>query len=92
MKKRKTQSAFTAFPTSLNVGSSWLLGNSLMGFPGRSMAKNLPANAGSQVCSLGQEGRLEKKMVAHSSILVGESSWTEEPDRLQSMGSEKSQT
>ena len=46
MKKRKTQSALPAFLTSLNVGNSWLLGNSLVGFSGGSMVKNLPANAG----------------------------------------------
>ena len=46
MKKRKKLSAFTALLTLLNVGNSWLLGNTLVGFPGGSMVKNLPANAG----------------------------------------------
>ena len=45
-----------------------------------------------QVQSLGQEDPLEKKMVTHSSILAWEIPWTEEPGRLQSMGSQKSQT
>ena len=45
-----------------------------------------------QVQSLGQEDPLEKKMAAHSSILAWEIPWTEEPGRLQSMGSQKSQT
>ena len=31
---------------------------------------------------------LEKEMASHSSILVWETPWTEEPDRLQSMGEE----
>ena len=42
------------------------------------------------VRSLGQEDLLEKEMVAHSSILAWEILWTEELDRLQSMGSKKS--
>ena len=39
-----------------------------------------------QVQSLGQEDPLQKEMAAHSSILVWEIPWTEEPGRLQSMG------
>ena len=35
---------------------------------------------------------LEKQMATHSSILVWKIPWTEEPDGLQSMGSQKSQT
>ena len=35
---------------------------------------------------------LEKEMTAHSSLLAWETPWTEEPGRLQSMGSQKSQT
>ena len=31
----------------------------------------------------------EKEMAIHSSILVGEIPWTEEPDGLQSMGSQR---
>ena len=46
MKKRKKLSAFTALLTLLNVSNNWLLGNALVGFPGGSMVKNLPANAG----------------------------------------------
>ena len=37
--------------------------------PGRSVVKNLPANAGTQVQSLDQEDPLEEEMVTHSSIL-----------------------
>ena len=46
------------------------------GFPGSSVVKNLPANAGSsgtQVWSLGQEDPLEMEMATHSSILAGKS-------------------
>ena len=42
--------------------------------------------------SLGQEDPLEKKMEIHSSILAWEIPWTEEPGRLQSIGSQKSDT
>ena len=35
---------------------------------------------------------LEEEMATHSSILVWEISWTEEPGGLQSMGLQKSQT
>ena len=40
------------------------------------------------VQSLGWEDPLEKEMVTHSSILAWEITWTEEPDRLQSMRSQ----
>ena len=36
--------------------------------------------------SLGWEDPLEEEMATHSSILVWEISWTEEPGGLQSMG------
>ena len=38
--------------------------------------------------SLGQEDPLEKETATHSSILIWEIPWTEEPGRLQSMGSQ----
>ena len=41
---------------------------------------------------LGQEDPLEKEMPSHCSILTWEILWIEEPGRLQSMGSQKSQT
>ena len=44
------------------------------------------------VWSLGREDPLEKEMATHSSILAWEIPWTEEPGRLQSMGSQKSWT
>ena len=61
-------------------------------FPGGSVVKNLPANAG-EVGSIPQLGRFpqEKEMATHSSILAWEIPWTEEPGRLQSPGSQKSQ-
>ena len=42
-----------------------------------------------QVRSLGQEDPLEKEIATHSSILAWEMPWTEEPDRLQFMGSQR---
>ena len=41
------------------------------------------------VSSLGGEDPLEKEMATHSSILVWEIPWTEDPGGLQSMGSQK---
>ena len=45
-----------------------------------------------QVQSLGWEDPVEEEMATHSSILVWEIPWTEEPGGLQSMGSQKNQT
>ena len=42
-----------------------------------------------QVQSLGWEDPLEKQMAIHSSILAWEIPWTEEPGRVQSMGSQR---
>ena len=42
-----------------------------------------------QVQSLGQEDPLEKGMATHSSIRAWRIPWTEEPDRLQSVGSQR---
>ena len=50
------------------------------------MAKSLPAMQETQVRFL---GLLEKEMATHSSILVWKIPWTEEPGRLQSMGSQR---
>ena len=38
---------------------------------------------------LGQEDPLEKEMATHSSILAWRIPWTEEPGRLESMGSQE---
>ena len=40
------------------------------------------------VWSLGQEDPLEKEMAIHSSTIALQIPWTEEPGRLQSMGSD----
>ena len=52
------------------------------------MVKNPPAMQEMVFQSLGQEDPLEKGMATHSSILAWRTPWTEEPDRLQSMGSQ----
>ena len=43
----------------------------------------------SSILSLGQEEPLGKEMATHSSILAWKIPWTEEPGRLQSMGSQR---
>ena len=53
------------------------------------MVKKLPAVQETWVQSLGQEDPLEKEMATHSSILAWKIPWTEEPGRLQSMGSQE---
>ena len=66
--------------------------NISMGFPGDSVAKNPHAVQEMWVWSLGREHPLEKEMATHSSILAWETLWTEEPGRVQSMGSQESDT
>ena len=51
-----------------------------LGFPGGSVVKNLPANAGDTGLIPGSG------MATHSSILVLEIPWTNKPGELQSMG------
>ena len=53
------------------------------------MVKNLPATQETWVRSLGQEDPLVKGMASHSSILGWRIPWTEEPGRLQSVGSHR---
>ena len=52
--------------------------------------QNPPAMQETWVQSLGREDPLEKGMATHSSTLVQEIPWTEEPGRLQSMGPKES--
>ena len=51
--------------------------------------KHLPAVRETQVQSLRREDTLEKEMATHSSTLAWKIPWTEEPGRLQSMGSRR---
>ena len=60
----------------------------ILGCPGGSVVKNLPANAGATGdvgLSLGLEDSLESQMTTHCSTLVWKSPWTEEPGGLKSM-------
>ena len=50
----------------------------------------MPAMQETQVQFLGQEDPLEKEMAIHSSIHAWKIPWTEEPGRLQSVGSQES--
>ena len=52
------------------------------------MVKNLLANVGDVVQSLGEEDPLGKEMATHSSILAWEIPWTEEPGGLQYLESQ----
>ena len=63
----------------------WEVGGSLV----VQMVKSLPALWETQVRPLGQKDPLEKKMATHFSILAWKIPWTEEPGRLQSMGSQR---
>ena len=51
--------------------------------------KSLRAMRETQVQSLGGEKPLEKEMETHSSVLAWRIPWTEDPGRLQSMGSQR---
>ena len=51
--------------------------------------KRLPTMWETQVQSLGQEDPLENEMASHSSTLAWKIPWTEDPGRLQSMGSQR---
>ena len=60
--------------------------------PGGAVVKNLPANAGNMgdESSIPGSGRSpEEEMANPSSILAWKIPWTEEPSRLQSMGSQR---
>ena len=53
------------------------------------IVKRLPAVQETLVQSLGREDPLEKEMATHSSVLAWKIPWTEDPGRLQSMGSQR---
>ena len=62
------------------------------GFPGGSVVKNLPANAGDQDLIPGSGRSSGEGMATHNSILAWKIPRTEELGRLQSMGLKKSWT
>ena len=51
--------------------------------------KHLSTMWETQVQSLGWEDPLEKEMAIHSSTIAWKITWTEEPGRLQSVGSQR---
>ena len=53
------------------------------------MAKRLSTMQETQVQFLGREDPLEKEMAIHSSTTAWKIPWTEEPGRLQSIGSQR---
>ena len=61
----------------------------VLGFPSGSVVKHPPAMWETWVQSLGQEDPLEKEMATHSNILAWEIPWTEEPGKLQFIGSQR---
>ena len=61
----------------------------LLGFPGSSEVKNLPAVQETEVLSLGPADPLNEGMTTHSSILAWEIPRTDESGRLQSLGSQR---
>ena len=60
-----------------------------MGFAGGSDGKVSATMRETSVKSLSQEDPLEKEMGTHPSTLAWKIPWTEEPGRLQSMGSQR---
>ena len=60
-----------------------------LGFPGGSDGKESACNAGDPGSIPGLGDPLEEGMATHSSIRAWRIPWTEEPGRLQSMGSHR---
>ena len=60
-----------------------------MGFPGSSDDKESACNGGDMSLILGQEDPLEKGMATHFSIRTWRIPWTEDPGKLQSIGSQR---
>ena len=58
-------------------------------FPDSSVVNNPPAKQEMWVRSLGQEDSLDEEMATQSNALAWEIHWTEDPGRLQSMGSQR---
>ena len=82
-------------PSGPNVNAFFCPARKRMGFPGGLAVKKPPAMQEMQetwVRSLGREDPLEEGTAAHSSNFVWTILRTEEPGRLSSVGSQKSQT
>ena len=68
---------------------NWTDSLRLRAYPGGSDRKESACNAGDPALIPGWENPLEKRMATHSSIHALRTPWTEEPGRLQSMGSQR---
>ena len=69
---------------------TWFLYYSILGASlVAQLVKNLPAMQVIPIQFLGQKDPLEKEMPTHSNILAWRIRWSEEPDRLQSVGSQE---
>ena len=60
-----------------------------LGLPGGSDGKASAYNVGEPGSIPGSGNPLEKEMATHSSTLTWKITWTEEPGKLQSMGSQR---
>ena len=67
----------------------WLYLNRVLASLVAQTVKRLPAMRETRVRFLGREDPLEKEMAIHSSTLAWKIPWMEEPDRPQSMGSQR---
>ena len=89
--RNETNSCFSKFINDITLSYLAIAMYLYWGFRSGSVVKNPPANGERQerqVPFLGQYDPLEKEMATHSSILALKILWTEEPGRLQSMGSQ----
>ena len=59
-----------------------------LGFPDDTVVKNTPVSAGDTGLTPHHKDPLEEEMATHSSILAWKIPWTEDPGRLQSVGSQ----
>ena len=84
-KKKKNPNSLSSVTDSVQTFTMHHMGTSL----GAQMVKHLPTMRETGIQSLGREDLLEKEMATYSSILAWKISWTEEPDRLQFMGSQR---
>ena len=78
----------TRLATTLSLGARQLR-EAIQAFPVAQTVKRLPAMRETRVRFLGREDTLEKEMAIHSSTPAWKIPWMEEPDRLQSMGSQR---
>ena len=93
LKNKNKNSDISKSPKNQSENFQWSMWNALrkkinngntviMDFPGASVVKNLPANAGDAGSIPGWERSPEEEKETHSSILAWEISWTEDPGGL----------